>query len=425
MRSFDLARALASALVGGGSGARAVVGAVAVTAVAATGGCGGGSTPADAAADGFDRSAMLAHQASHVLLPIQEAFAARAAELPAALDAHCAELDAGAPGPARDAARAAWGRAVDAWQAADALLIGPAAADMKTLRERIYAWPLLSPCGLDRDTATSWQNPGGYDPATRLPNVRSLTSIEYLLYATATAHTCATLPPGWDLLGPDLPRARCRLARRLAGDVAAQAAALHDAWRAEGGDFVGALARAGQAGSPYPTAHAAINELSDGMFYVDAMVKDMKLAEAAGLAVNACGSVEAPCLREVELERSDRAAFAIRANLGALRLAFTGATPAADGPGFDDFLRALGQGELADRMTASLDGAITAAGALPDSYVTALTTDRDGDGDVDTADYPEIVAAHAAVKRLTDDMKSQFLTVLALELPDDVAADND
>lgn len=393
---------------------------------AALAGCGGGDPPrADAAPDSFDRPAMLAHLGQRVLLPIQEAFAARAAEMSTAVAAYCTALDAGTPEPARTAARAAWGAAVDAWQAADALLVGPAAMDQRTLRERIYAWPLFSPCGVDRDTASSWADPASYDVAAKLPNVRSMTSVEYLLHSTSTEHTCATLPPGWAQLGADLPRARCRLAQKIAADVAAQGAAVRDGWKPDGGDFAGVLARGGQSGSPYSSAHAAVNAVSDGMFYVDKMVKDMKIGEAAGLAVNTCGSVEMPCLREVELALSDRGSFAIRANLAALRQVFTGTAPAGDGPGFDDFLRALGQPAVADRMTASLDNAIAKAAMLPDAYAAALTTDRNGDASVTAADYPEIVAAHAAIKAFTDDLKSQFLTVLALDIPDDVATDND
>jgi predicted lipoprotein len=249
--------------------------------------------------------------------------------------------------------------------------------------------------------------------------------VEYLLHTSATAHSCATTPPGWDALAADLPRARCRLALRIAADVAVQGAAVRDAWRPGGGDYVGELARAGQPGSSIPSAHDGVNRISDAMFYADRMVKDMKLAEPAGLALNACGTVEQPCLRELELGASDHGAAAIRINLAALRRVFTGSAPAGDGPGFDDFLRALGQGALADQMTAALDDAVAKAGALPDSLRTALTTDRNGDAAVSTADYPEIVAAHAALKRFTDDLKSQFLTVLALEIPDDVATDND
>jgi hypothetical protein len=65
-------------------------------------------------------------------------------------------------------------------------------------------------------------------------------------------------------------------------------------------------------------------------------------------------------------------------------------------------------------MTTHLDAAIANAVALPDSLVGALQSD-----------YAAVVATHAAVNLFTDDLKSQFLTVLALDIPDDVAADTD
>ncbi|MDQ3367098.1 MAG: hypothetical protein M3680_16865 [Myxococcota bacterium] len=377
-------------------------------------GCGSESTPgADATADSFDRSALLAHLGSNVLLPIQAAFDAQAAALPAAITAYCDALDAGSAAEARTAAYAAWGGAMDAWERAEALLIGPSAMDNKTLRDRIYAWPLLQPCGLDRDTASRWADPASYSIATKLANVRSLSAIEYLLFTTSTTHTCVSEPVGWSALAADLPRARCRLAAAIAVDVAAAGASLHASWRADGGDYVGVLARAGR-GSSIASAQEGVNRVSDGLFYVDRMVKDMKLGEAAGVTSNVCGTVQEPCMREVELQYADRGSFAIRSNLAGLRQAFTGTTDAADGPGFDDFLRAVGSGELADRMTANLDAAVAKANAMPDSFMGALTDN-----------YAAVVATHAAINLFTDDLKSQFLTVLALDIPDDVAADND
>lgn len=364
--------------------------------------------------DDFDRAAMLAHLAEHVLLPIQEAFAARAAELPAAIRAHCEALDAGQPAQTLASAHAAVNASIDAWEAAEALMVGPAAMDHAKLRNEIYAWPLLSPCELDRDTASQWGNPASYDVSVELVNARSLTAIEYLLFPTSTAHSCVTAPTGWDALAADLPRARCRLAVAIATDVAARGAELRTAWRADGGNYVGELANAGTSASTIKSAQEGVNRISDGMFFVDKILKDMKLAESAGIAVNACQTVQTPCEREVELRFSDRATFALRINLRALREGLTGTTPTKDGPAFDDFMRALGQPELADRMVAKLDAAIVSANALPDSFLTALTTD-----------YAKVVAAHATVREFTDDLKSQFLTVLALEIPNDVAADND
>lgn len=386
----------------------------ALAVVALVAACGGGSNRPDAPDDGFDRSALLEHLGTNVLLPMQATFADKAAALPPAIEAYCSALDTGTVGATRDAAVAAWTAAIDAWELADAVLVGPAAMNMKDLREKIYAWPLLAPCGVDRDTASRWADPSSYDIAAQPPNERSLLAIEYLLFTTDTAHTCPIEPPGWTALAADLPRARCRLAHALALDVAARGAELHDAWRADAGDYVGELARAGQSGSAIASAQEGVNQISDGMFYVDRIVKDMKLGEAAGIATNICNTVQEPCLQEVELRYSDRSSFAIRANLSALREAFTGTTAVADGPGFDDFLRAVGQSELAERMTTNLDAALAKANALPDSFASALQTS-----------YAAVVETHVAVNLFTDDLKSQFLTVLALDIPDDVAADND
>lgn len=378
--------------------------------------CGGGSTarPDAPPPDGFDRNQLLAHLANEVLLPLQTGFATAAAAVPPAIEAYCAALDQGTPGTTLETARAAWAAAVDAWEAADAVLVGPATNDSRALRDWIYGWPLLSSCSLDRDTASSFADPSSYAVATRLINARSLAAVEYLLYTPDTAHTCATTPSGWDALGANLPRARCRLAVAIATDVSASASALATAWRSDGGNYVAQLALAGQAGSSIATAHEAVNRVSDALFYVDSMVKDMKIAEAAGIAVNACGTVDAPCEREVELRYADRATAAIRINLATLRQAFTGTAAAGDGPGFDDFLIAVGHADVADRMRGKLDGAVAAANALPESFLTALASN-----------YDQVLATHRAVTMFTDDLKSQFLTLLSLEIPDDVATDND
>jgi hypothetical protein len=377
--------------------------------------CGGDPPPSDVDADdgGFDRSAMLAHLSSELIAPIQSDFAVAAAALPPAIDAHCAVLDAGGdPAATLDAARAAWRSAVDVWQRADAVLVGPAAMDSRTIRSRIYAWPLFASCSVDRDTALIWIDPPSYDVTTRLDNARSLTAIEYLLYTTETAHTCAVEPTGWGTLAADLPRARCRLASAIAADVRAQADGLAAAW-ANG--YTAELAGAGVPPSTIPTAHEGVNRVSDSLFYADRIVKDMKLGEAAGIVANACGTVQMPCDREVELRFADRGTFAIRINLATLRAAFTGTVDATtDGPAFDDFLAAVGASDVAARMVGEIDAAIALAAALPDSYATALS-----------ANYADVVALHAATKAITDDLKSQFLTLLALEIPDDVAADND
>jgi len=387
-------------------GTRSIV----VTLLAASA-CGNGSPPKpDSAADGFDRNALLAHLASNVYLPLQADFAAKAAALPPAVSAYCTALDA----PTQNAARAAFGAAIDSWEAAEAVLVGPAAMDNKALRGLIYSWPLISPCELDRRTASRLANPGSYDLATELVNTRSLSAIEFLLYPPNDNHNCPQPPPGWDALGANLAAARCQLALVLATDVAEKAQTLYTAWKPDGGNYVGELAKAGTGDSSIKTAQAAVNLVSDGLFYLDAMTKDMKLGETTGIQVNSCQTVQEACVREVELRYADRQTIALRRNLFAFRQVFTGTTATSDGPGFDDYLAFVEHKDLADRMTASIDAALVDLDALPASFLGALSTS-----------YAQVVTSYHAVDKITDDLKSQFLTVLALDIPDDVATDND
>jgi uncharacterized protein len=352
-----------------------------VIACAACGNDGGGGDPADARDDGFDRAAMLARIADEVLIPAHDELVTRTVAL---RDATANACDA--------TAQQAWRDTLDVWQGIDAVLVGPAAMDDNELRNRIYVWPLYATCGIDREVTAYWDDPGAYDVSLELDNVRSLAAVEYLLFNTSTEHTCAAPPNGWDALGADLATARCGLAAEIAADVATAAALARSGWDTYRADFVAG----GMAGE---------NQVSDALFFVDRMVKDMKVGEAAGITINACGAIEEPCLREVESLYADRGTQAIRANLRGLEAVW---------PGFDAHLRAVGAIELADRMQASLDGAIAASDAVPESYLGALADDRD-----------LVVALHVATKAFTDDLKSQFLTVLGLEIPDDIATDND
>ena len=131
--------------------------------------------------------------------------------------------------------------------------------------------------------------------------------------------------------------------------------------------------------------------------------------------MNRCNTVQTPCVEELESQHARHSGENIVANLQGLQMLYTGATPdGSDGLGFEDFLRAAGADQLADAMNSDITAAIAATQAIPSPMVDALTSD-----------YDKVTAAHTAVKSFTDKLKSQFLTVLGLEIPDGAAADND
>ena len=386
--------------------------------------CGGGEDQAprvDAVVDSFDRGAMLASLSERVLLPVQEDFATRAADLDQAVGAYCEALGTDGEATAQAGAQAAWREAMGTWQVAEAMLVGPAAMDSGALRDAVYSWPLVNSCAVDQAVLQKLQDPA-FDIAAQLVNRRGLDALEYLLFAPSLEVSCPpqSAPVEWDALSDaERQAARCALGADAAADVAASAQTLLAAWSPAGGDYAGALASAGQSGSSLPSAQEAVNMVSDAMFYVDAAVKDMKLAEPAGITQNVCGAVQAPCIKELESPWAMHSRDNLLANLRGLRMLFTGDGPEAtdgSGAGFDDFLMARDAGDLAARMLAEIDAAIAAVEAIPAPMADALQ---------DAGGYQAVVSAHTAVKTFTDDLKSQFLTVLGLDLPDSAAADND
>jgi hypothetical protein len=93
---------------------------------------------------------------------------------------------------------------------------------------------------------------------------------------------------------------------------------------------------------------------------------------------------------------------------------FLGGEPGGDEPGFDDLLRDMGASGLADQMSVDIAAAIVAIESIEGPLYEALSTDLEG-----------VIAAYEAVKRVTDNLKTMFLTVLDLEAPNRAAGDND
>lgn len=334
-------------------------------------------------------------------------------------DAALSNLDAAVSG--WDGTTSAQGDAVDlafaeamlVWEELELMQVGPAASSLTSpigedLRDEVYSWPSVNPCRVDQVSVE-----GGWESASffenNLVDAYGLDALEYMLYAGAD-NACPNqidinADGSWDALGADgVAVRRAGLARAIVARVQTTNGALIQAWDPAGDDLGGQLALGTD--GPLGSEAAGINAVYRGLFYLESVTKDEKLAHPLGLVDCAAET----CAEDVELPFSQLSTAAVAANLRGFRLVFTG----GEGVGLDDLLDELGHGDLSVSLLEDVDHAIVLADALSMPIDAALVDDLDA-----------LVALHEAVREITDALKGDLATVLSLDIPDEAAGDND
>jgi uncharacterized protein len=335
-----------------------------------------------------------------------------------ALDAAAQAYAANRSDPNRDAARDAWRSAMATWQELEPAAFGPAAPTTmpggKGLREEIYAYPLFSRCQVEEQLVSGRYAAADFPQA--LVTSRGLAAFEYLAFYTGTDNACSSFSPingqgTWAKLTPtELQEKKAAYAAAVAKDVLARASVLRQAWEPAGGNFYGELKLAGQGSKVFSSDKIALNAVSDALFYIDDEAKDLKLGKPAGIydcPDNNCGG-------NVESPYAKASGAHLQANLRGFRRLFEGCGEGAAGPGFDDILVAIGTPDLASRMKASLATTNTELNALAPSYEAVALSNP-----------AQLKSLHATLKGLTDVLKTEFVTVLNLQLPKASEGDND
>lgn len=316
-------------------------------------------------------------------------------------------------------ARDAWRAALSRWQEAELFRIGPAARPpeigAQSLRDEIYGWPLFGRCSIEEQLVARGYAGAGF--STALVNVRTLAAADFLLYSEDPKNACGSFSRinsegTWAALSADdLTKRRAEYTAAIAADVVAKADRLADAWAPDKGNFLGALKTAGAGSTLFPTEQDALNGLNHALFYIEHEVKDLKLGLPLGIA-SECFKDRCPELLESQFAKVSLAH--LKDNLKGARHLFVGCSDDGESLGFDDWLWAVGAGDVATRMVAALDEADAAAAALSDPLEVPLLTEA-----------AKVERLYIAVKRFTDLLKSEFVTVLNLELPTHAEGDND
>ena len=360
--------------------------------------------------------ALLRGVGPEVVLPTLEQFLEDSGTLEDTTGAWASALNAGETGEEEHlAAQDAWWNAMATWQELEVMQVGPAGSSLTAaggldLRDELYSWPSVNTCRIDQETIDEAWNSSSFF-AERLVNVYGLDALEYLLFMEDSENTC----PGqldinatgeWDDLG-DLGvwQNRSAYAHSIAMHVYDVGQDIQLKWDPNGGNFGNQLSMSGKSGS-YDDSTAALNAVFDALFYLETHTKDEKLAHPLGLLD--CGSTD--CLEDLESPHAQGSAAWVHANLLGFQKLFTG----ADGTGMDDLLVEMGHQDLADRMNGNLALAIDTSGSL-DIELDALFM----------KDQTTALRLYDEVKAVTDDLKGDLSTVLALQIPNEAAGDND
>jgi predicted lipoprotein len=151
--------------------------------------------------------------------------------------------------------------------------------------------------------------------------------------------------------------------------------------------------------------------VSDAIFYIEKFTKDAKLATPLGVFANDCGLVA--CAENVESRFAYHSLQNIISNIQGLNMIFLGGETDA-GVGFEDYLLDVGATDTAAQMRGDLAEVIEFALSLQTTLSDLLVQDPE-----------QVQEVHDQLKDVTDNMKTDFIQRLALELPATSAGDND
>jgi len=287
----------------------------------------------------------------------------------------------------------------------------PTVAGGEDIRDAIYSGPLVNPCRVDQETEEeAYTDPA--EVADYAVNVRGLDAMEYLLFVPDGTNQCApnsriNRDGSWAALGDaEVQSRRAAMSVAIATQLATDARALQSAWETFAPEFVNAA----NGTETYPSLPDALNAVSVAPCSPQTETNDTTLSEPVGL--KECDETVCPELLEsIWAGRTERNVIA---NLEGFDLLMFGSEADAEALGFDDLLASVGQPGVAETFRQELDEAMVALDGLNDDMEALLVSNRD-----------QVVGAHDAVKFVVDTLKTEFISVLDLDIPQRAEGDND
>ena len=319
-------------------------------------------------------------------------------------------------------AQDAWKSLMRTVQKTELHSVGPAAKNAKSLRNRVHFYTedeRLSTCGTDAAVVKA-HTESDFDVAVTAANQRSLSAIEYLLFDSTLDHTCAagvSTVDGWnDLADSERKLQRCALAEILAQDVSVNATQIHTDWATYRSGYLDAS----EIGTNFEL-------MTDGLFYFEKYAKSAKLTTPLGLDP-LCQTQT--CAESIEAPFSETSLHNVKVNAEQLLAIFDG--------GLDDLADQNSSGwstTFKGLITAVVDKADAMLLAAPNDsikqQVMAITSADDASAcsnayaNPDSNAEPQACTLGGLIKRVTDDLKVEFVAYVGVSVPDGVQGDTD
>ena len=356
-----------------------------------------------------------------------EAAAFAAADGPVA--AYCDALETDTEATALADAQDAWKSVMRELQKTELHIIGPAAKNNSSLRNRVYFYQekdnsvdTLSSCATDAAVVNA-NSQSDFQVSATPNNQRSLSSMEYLLFNTNLDHTCSSNVPAvadWNALSAVERKAqRCALAELIAEDVAVNAEQIHSDW----GSYRESFLNPDEIGTTFEL-------MTDGLFYFEKHTKSAKLNGPIGIDA-LCPDDQLTCPDYIESPYSETSLEHIKVNTEQFMAIFSNgldelADQTAPGAWSNTFKELITDVvDMINTMQAS-----NPDDSLSDQLARIVSTDdtaacESAFGSPDTESDLPICNLGGLVKRVTDDLKIEFITYLGVDLPEGAGGDTD
>ena len=385
---------------------------------------GGDSQPVtDSPSAGFDPVSMITQIVDEVIIKHYQTLSENASSFSVgeeSIATYCNAIGTDQETTRREIVQDQWRSLMADVQATELHVVGPAADNGGALRNRLHSYSEgpLSTCGVDLSVVLAEDD--SFDIKTRSLNQRGMGAVEYLLFNPVLDHTCAPQVPetqSWNSRSDSERRLkRCELATRIVTDVADAASTIESDWQ----DFRAEFINQDNAGD-------SLQRLTDGLFALDKLTKDQKLTLPTGLSGD-CSALTCPKL--VESPYAENTYQNIRANLLSFRKIFTG----IDGLGFDDYIDNEGFPEVSERFLDNIVATLAVidiADASVNTEVASIQTVAHETACTNAAAAPDqpnqlnVCRLAGSIKRITDDLKIDFVTIVGVMIPDSAQSDND